>query len=256
MQTKALAIEAVKTAGRILKKQFYTQSLVEAKGKHDIVTDADRESESAILQILQNDYPDYNYIAEESGTQMNSSKCSWYIDPLDGTTNFVTGNPYFSVSIALAYQNEVILGVIFNPITNELYFAEKGKGAYLNNERIKVSKNSDLSRALIASAYSAEEKAIKKGLKTIEKLALSSRKVLVNFSPALDLCNIARGRLDGLVDNGTTPEDHAAGSLIVKEAGGCVQNFDDEDWSVNKIGIIASNEKLQKSIKGILLFNK
>lgn len=248
MELKTVAIKAAKTAGNILKSEFFRPQNVKGKAKHDVVSDADYKSEKTIIKIIKDNFPEHNIITEESGNEHKKSEFSWYIDPLDGTSNFVIGNPYFSVSIALAKNNEVILGVVFNPILNELYIAEKGKGALLNNKPISVSSTQNMSDSFIASAYSSDEKNIKKGLKVIEKLSFNSRKVVINFSPALNLCNIARGRIEALVDNGTTPEDHAAGSLIVIEAGGKIQNYSSKTWNINKIGIIASNGKIHNNI--------
>jgi myo-inositol-1(or 4)-monophosphatase len=252
MTYKNVAIKATREAGKILRNNFFNKVKAESKGKHDLVTITDRASEKIILKILKSYYPAHNFVAEESGSSRNRSKYTWYIDPLDGTSNFVTGNPFFSVSIGLALENEIILGVVFNPLTNELYFAEKGKGSYLNDQRLKTSLTNKLSDALISSAYSKKESDIRRGLKTIEKLALNSRKVVVNFSPALVLCNIARGRLDAIVDNGTTPEDHAAGSLILTEAGGKIQNYNSKNWDVREIGITATNGKLRNSIINLI----
>lgn len=252
MEFKELALKAALRAGDILKSNFFRQSNIEGKGKHDIVTQTDRQSEMAILNTLQEYFPDHTYVAEESGTFQTNSEYSWYIDPLDGTSHFVTGNPYFSVSVALAYKGDVILAVIYNPILNELYTAEKGQGAFLNNTPIHVSLGNNLADAIISSAYSSFDSEIKEGLQTIEKLALNTRKVIINFSPAMDLCNTARGKLDGVVTRGTTPEDHAAGSLIVTEAGGKVENFGNSRWNINEKGIIASNGYLHKNIAGLV----
>jgi len=252
MDYKKIATKAARQGGKILKNNFFDLNNVEGKGEHDIVTQTDIESEKTIIKIIKKFFPEHTIIAEESGTQSIGSNYVWYIDPLDGTSNFITGNPYFSISIALAYKNEIILGVVFNPILNELYTAEKNKGAFLNNKKLSVSKNKNLSGAILASAYSADENDIKQGLKTIETLALNSRKTVINFSPALDLCNIARGRIDGLIDNGTTPEDHAAGSLILLEAGGKIQNFESNNWNVAGKGIIASNGYLQNFIVDLI----
>jgi len=252
MNYKEVAVKAASKAGEILKTNFYDQPFVEAKGVHDIVTRSDCQSEKVILDMLHEYFPDHTYIAEESGTQQTDSEYTWYIDPLDGTSNFATGNPYFSVSIALAYKGNIILGVVYNPMVNELYLAEKGCGAFLNNMKIHVNKNHNLSDALISSAFSGGDADIKHGLGTIEKLALHSRKVVINFSPALDLCNVARGRMDAVVSKGTTPEDHAAGSLILTEAGGIVENFANRLWNVDETGIIATNGWLQNLIAGLV----
>lgn len=252
MNYKTVAIKAAKESGKILKKEFNAILDVKAKTKHDIVSQADYKSEDKIIAIIKKCFPEHSIIAEESGKAGEKSDHVWYVDPLDGTVNFVTGNPYFSVSIALAHKNKIILGVVYNPMLDELYLAEKRKGATLNGKRIYVSIRTAIKDALLASAYSSEENDIKKGLKTVEKLALNSRKTVINFSPALDLCNIANGRLDGLIDSGTTPEDHAAGSLIVTEAGGKIQNYNRQSWDVNKIGIIASNGKIHNSILRVI----
>lgn len=252
MNYKSVAIKAAKEAGKILKKEFSGVLDVKAKERHDIVSSTDYLSEKKIIEIIKKTFPLHAIVAEESGKNEKKSDYVWYVDPLDGTSNYVIGNPYFSVSIALTHRNKVVLGVVYNPILDELYLAEKGKGARLNGRRMSISNKSNIKDAILASAYSSKESDIKKGLRTVEKLALNSRKVVINFSPALDLCNIANGRLDGLIDNGTTPEDHAAGSLIVTEAGGKITNYSSKTWSVDKIGIIASNKKIYNSIIKII----
>lgn len=252
MSYKNIAVSAARKAGGMLRIKFQKALDVSEKGKHDIVSSADYESEKEIIGIIKKSFPTHSIVAEESGKFQKKSSYVWYIDPLDGTSNFVTGNPYFSVSIALAFKGKVVLGVVYNPILEELYLAEKNKGAYLNGKKLHIYEEGSLKDAILASAYSSKESDIKKGLRTAEKLALNSRKVVINFSPALDLCNIANGRLDGLIDNGTTPEDHAAGSLIVTEAGGKIRNYSSKVWDVNKIGIIASNKKIYNSIIKII----
>lgn len=260
MNYKTIAIKAAKEAGEILKNEFGGVLNIKAKDRHDIVSGADYRSEKKIVEIIKKSFPFHAIVAEESGEIGKKANYvwyidrdyTWYIDPLDGTSNFITGNPYFSVSIALTHKNKVVLGVVYNPILDELYLAEKGQGARLNGKKMTVSTKSNIKNAILASAYSSKESDIKKGLRTIEKLALNSRKVVINFSPALDLCGIANGRLDGLVDNGTTPEDHAAGSLIVTEAGGKITNYLSKEWDVTKIGIIAANNKNFNSIIKII----
>jgi myo-inositol-1(or 4)-monophosphatase len=235
----------VKSAGAILAHEFRHIKKFDTKGDHDIVTHADYQSEALIMKELQIAYPEYSIITEESPNIEGKTEYCWYIDPLDGTNNFITGSPYFVVSIGLAYQHEIILGVVYNPISDELFYAEKGKGAFLNGERISVSERNEISGSLLALAYAPEEEAIRQGLALLETFVLKCRRVVINFAPALDLCNIARGRIDGLIDNGSTPEDHAAASLILSEAGGSLRNFDQAGWDVNRTGIIASNGRLQ-----------
>ncbi len=241
MSVLETVISVTKSAGAILAREFSHINKFDAKGEHDIVTHADYESEALIMKELQAAYPEYSIITEESPNIVGKTEYCWYIDPLDGTNNFITGSPYFVVSIGLAYQDEIILGVVYNPISDELFYAEKGKGAFLNGGKISVSGRKDISGSLLALAYAPEEDEIRQGIAILEKLVLKCRRVVINFAPALDLCNIARGRIDGLMDNGSTPEDHAAASLILTEAGGKLRNLDQPGWDVNRTGIIASN---------------
>jgi len=238
-------ISIAKSAGAILAGEYRHINKFDTKGEHDIVTHADYQSEALIMKELQAVYPEYSIITEESPNIKGKTEYCWYIDPLDGTNNFITGSPYFVVSIGLAFRDEILLGVVYNPISDELFYAEKGKGAFLNGEKISVSGRKEISDSLVALAYAPEESEIKEGIALLEKLVLQCRRVVINFAPAFDLCNIARGRIDGLTDNGSTPEDHAAASLILTEAGGSLRNFDQPGWDVNRTGIIASNSLLQ-----------
>ena len=253
-QFMEVAMDAVKDAGEVLAKYFIRLGVSDIKSKsmHDVVSVADVESERIILKKIMSHFPDHNIVAEESGTTYQNNDYTWYVDPLDGTANFVMGNPYFSTSIGLAYKDEMILGVVYNPVLDELYHAVKNRGPYLNNRKITVSDKSRLNEAFLAVGYAPEEENIKEGLKTVEKLSFVFQRVSINFSPALDLCNIARGRVDSLIDNGTTPEDHAAGTLILKEAGGSFQNYNKETWDVNTRGIVATNTLLHSQLLDVL----
>ena len=146
------------------------------------------------------------------------------------------------------------MGVVYNPISKELFHAEKGNGAWLDSKEISVSERSELSGSFLAVAFAAEEDKIHDGISMIGKLALQARRVVVNFAPALDLCNIARGRLDALIDNGSTPEDHAAASLILSEAGGILRNYDQPGWDFNRTGIIASNTNINNNLLTLVSF--
>jgi len=241
-------ISIAKSAGAILAHEYRHINKFDTKGEHDIVTHADYQSEALIMKELQAAYPEYSIITEESPNIKGKTEYCWYIDPLDGTNNFITGSPYFVVSIGLAFKDEILLGVVYNPISNELFYAEKGKGAFLNGEKISVSGRENISGSLLALAYAPEEVEIKQGIALLESLVLQCRRVVINFAPAFDLCNIARGRIDGLIDNGSTPEDHAAASLILTEAGGKLRNLDQAGWDVNRTGIIASNNLLQDQL--------
>ncbi|MCK5250821.1 MAG: inositol monophosphatase [Spirochaetaceae bacterium] len=244
-EIKKVMIDAARKAGEVIREDYISLKQVHAKGLHDVVTDTDYHSEQIILSAIQSHFPNHRIIAEESGTSGNDKEYTWFVDPLDGTSNFVTGIPYFSVSIAVAHKGSIILGVVYNPIVEEFYFAEKGGGAFLNNEPIRVSGRSKLSAAYAATAFSEQKANVSSGLKTADILIRSCRRVVINFAPALDLCNIARGRLDLLIDNGSVPVDHAAGSIILAEAGGYLQNLGKTTWDINVTGITASNGKLK-----------
>jgi myo-inositol-1(or 4)-monophosphatase len=242
------ASEAARAAGPILETGYENLSGVQAKGEHDVVTDTDYQSERVILEIIRKEFPGHSVRSEEEGEQLTGSDYIWYVDPLDGTANFLAGVPYFSVSIAAAHQGTVVAGVVFNPVTGEFYHASKGGGAYLGGRRIHVSTTDGLSSSIIATAFAPEEKEIKEGTRLIETIALSVRRTVINFAPALDLCNIARGRMDGLVDNGSTPEDHAGASIILQEAGGKLQNLGSNTWDVNRTGTVASNGRIHEAL--------
>ncbi len=247
-QLLELATKAVLEAGKILSHDFHNLGKVLSKGMHDVVSETDLKAEKLIIEMIRTNYPNHSIIAEESGRMVAESEYAWYVDPIDGTSNFVTGNPYFTISIGIAYKEEIIVGVVYNPILDELFHAIKGEGAYLNNNQIHVSDRKELKEAYVAIAYSADPDDIIKGICYQQQLALTARRVVINFAPALDLCNIARGRLDALVDNGSTSEDHAAGSLILAEAQGTMQSMGEDYFDVNITGIIASNGKIQQQI--------
>lgn len=242
------ASNAALEAGKILKQDFYHSAAYQNKGKHDVVTETDLRSEKILLQKIREVYPEHTIISEELGKEVYDSEYCWYIDPLDGTSNFITGNPYFAVSIGVAFKGEIMAGVVYNPLMEELYLAEKGAGAYLNNVPLAVSTTDKMEDALIATAYAAGEEEIQEGVRILQRVAMRTRRVVLNFAPALDLCNIARGRIDGIIDNGSTPEDHAAASLIVNEAGGTLQNLHRDTWDVNITGIVASNGLIQEDL--------
>jgi myo-inositol-1(or 4)-monophosphatase len=261
--------QVVRGAGQILRDDFSAQTKVHNKGDHDIVTATDLASEAFIIKAIQARYPLHHIVSEEAGkitsagakesenTGENNlssalkedfltSKKSgpdyiWYIDPIDGTSNFVTGCPYFGVSIALAYRDRVIFGMVYQPITDELYIATINEGATCNGSPIRVSSRSRIADAYIATAYSADERDIKRGTKMARNIALHTRRTVLNFCPAIDLCNMARGKLDALLDNGSTVEDHAAGSIILSEAGGHLQNLSSNTWDFKTTGILATN---------------
>lgn len=249
---KPVAVAAALEAGEILKQGFSDYSGFTSKGPHDIVTETDLRSERAVLKRLAGAFPEHAVRSEETGSTPRSSEYCWIIDPLDGTSNFASANPYFSVSIALAREGRVILGVVYSPLTAELYQAVHGQGAFLNDRAIRVSPRNSLADSFVGIAFSADEGDTRRGIELLGRAAGVARRTVVNFAPALDLCSIARGRLDGLIDNGSTPEDHAAGSLILLEAGGTIQNLGASGWNVFRTGVVASNGRIQGALLGLV----
>jgi len=226
------------------------------KSAHDVGTQPEVDAENHIKQIIRERYPSHNLRAEESGFQDQRGEYTWIIDPLDGTRNYVLGIPYFSVSIALEFEGEVVLGVVYNPYTRELVYARKGRGAFAGRSRLSVNSDKvDLADAIVCSDWGGseqDENTTRQGVQNLDKLISKSRIVVVHFSPALDLCRIAMGKADVLVTMSTTTEDHAAGALIVREAGGVVTNFGSDRWDVYTRGIITANPSLHAAVQRLL----
>ncbi len=191
----------------------------------EIVTRADKESEKIILELIRKNFPDHQILTEELGeiNRYSNSAYLWLIDPLDGTTNFAFRHPLFCISIALVYKEEIILGIIYAPVTNELYFTEKGRGVFLNVQKIKVSKKNRLSKPFLNSGYRGKDKDRRLILKLYPALLSKSEHHRDLGACALELAYIAAGRLDGAVILGLRPFDAAAGVLMVQEAGGKVK---------------------------------
>lgn len=195
-------------------------------GKIDLVTEMDKLSEKILIEKIKKSHPEHSILSEESGMRDNNSDYRWIIDPLDGTTNYAHGFPVFSISVALKYKEEVILGVVYVPKLDELFFAIKDEGAYLNGERIKVSNTKKLEKSLLATGF-PYDRAIdsNNNLKYFNQLVTKVRGIRRTGSAAFDLCNVAAGRFDGYWELKLNPWDVAAGVLIVREAGGEVINI-------------------------------
>ena len=234
-----IMIKASEKASKILIRDFgeIEKLQVSKKGPSDFVTNSDLKAEKIIIDELKNARPNYSIISEENGIEKNKDKKNtWIIDPIDGTINFLHGLPHFAISIALKSNNEIVSGLIFDPIKNEMFFAEKENGAFFNNQRIRVSKKNDLDDCLFVT-----------GGKIEHKLDLPYRK---SGCAALDMAYVAAGRYDGYFQNDLNIWDIAAGIILVKEAGGLLNEI---DLSINKnIKIIASstniNTKLLKKL--------
>lgn len=236
-----VAIQAALEAGKILEKYFETEILSEFKEDNTPVTMADRESEEIIKKIILENFPEHSIIGEETGVTTNGGEHVWHIDPIDGTRNFANGIPIFAVSIALVHQDKVIVGVVYNPASGSLFFAEKGKGAYLNDKRIFVSKD-DKANSIVTVApgkTSAGKTLMRELMYSLPKNVVRSMREL--GSTAVELSYVARGGLEANIQLGFNTYDFAAGVLLVQEAGGKITGLDGSEWKFPENKFIASN---------------
>ncbi len=229
---------------------------VSTKAPGDFVTSADKRTEKILIEELQKAHPDYGILTEETGV-INKSNLSkrWIIDPIDGTSNFLNGIPQFAISIGYEENNEIKCGVIFDPIKNEMFFAEKGNGAYLNNSRIRVSNKKKLENALLVTGGPKNSSKIKD--KIFSEFILVSKKILSPIrkfgSAALDLAYVSCGRFDGLWQRELNLWDIAAGIIILKEAGGFIDYFEKDSKLPLKRNILASNANIHEELKGLII---
>lgn len=244
---KQTAIKAAKEAGRIQLKYYRKGIKGKVKFEDNLVSKADLECEKKILSIIKSKYPKHSIISEECGEKKTDSDYRWIIDPLDGTHNYLYGLDMFGVCVALQYKKEIIIGVIYLPNFNQLYVAEKGKGAFLNGKRIHVSKTAKLKKAmLLYDGGLQRSKKIK--LKALGKLIDSVFRVRILGAACVNLASIAAGNADIYTEHSTNPWDIGAGLLIVQEAGGKVTSLNGEKHSLKNEGFVASNGKLHKDI--------
>jgi myo-inositol-1(or 4)-monophosphatase len=233
--------EIAREAGALLMEYFHQHVKVEYKGDADLVTIADRKSEILIRERIKKNWPVHDVLGEEQGLVNTGSDYRWYVDPLDGTTNFAHGFPVFSVSMALEYKNRRIAGVVFDPTRDELFAAEQGNGAYLNHQRIQVSKTANLAECLVGTGFPSHKRHKNPNIYFYHQITLHTHGVRRAGSAALDLCNVASGRFDGFWEFNLNPWDTAAGVLIVEEAGGKVTDFHGGPFQLNSRETLASN---------------
>lgn len=235
------AVEIAREAGALLAQLFKRPKEISYKRPSDIVTDADRRSEALIIERLTSHFPRHTIVAEEGGGQKTASDYCWYVDPLDGTTNFAHGFPVFCVTLGLAYRGEVIAGAVYDPIREELFTAEKGTGAYLNNQRISVSKNQNLAQSLLATGFPPFANNHDLNIEFYFRFTQLSHGIRRAGSAALDLCSVAAGRFEGFWELKLNPWDKAAGTLLVSEAGGRVSDLAGRPFKLLEDEIFASN---------------
>src|SRR5271167_1731142 len=240
--------EIAREAGVLLMDYFRQHVKVEYKGEADLVTIADRKSETLIRERIAQHWPTHDILGEEEGLLDTGSDYRWYVDPLDGTTNFAHGFPVFCVSLGLDYKGKRIAGVIYDPTRDELFAAEQGSGAYLNQRRIHVSKTANLAECLVATGFPSHKRHKNPNIFFYHHITLRTHGVRRAGSAALDLCYVASGRLDGFWEFNLNPWDTAAGVLIVEEAGGKISNFHGGSFELNSRETVATNGHVHESL--------
>jgi myo-inositol-1(or 4)-monophosphatase len=250
---KKIAIEAALKSGRLIRDSVGKILKISYKGRGNIVTDVDKKSEKLIIKKILSRFSGHSILSEESDPREGASGYRWIIDPLDGTTNFAHAFPFFCVSIALEHDGEIIMGVVYDPMRDELFYAESGKGAYLNNRRIRVSSAKKLSDSFLATGFAYVNKKKDENINNFKRLLMKTLAIRRAGSAALDLCYVACGRFDGFWEMYLKPWDSAAGMIIVKEAGGIVTRFDGTPYSPYDEKLLATNGKIQRQIINNLL---
>jgi myo-inositol-1(or 4)-monophosphatase len=214
------AIDIAREAGALLSTYFERRVGFELKGDFDLVTVADRASERLVVERLRQHFPSHSIVAEEGGGHQGSSGFRWYVDPLDGTTNFAHGYPIYNVTMGLEQDGEMLVGVVFDPTRQEMFSAERGAGAYLNNRRIHVSTAKRLEDSLVSTGFPSRKRHLNVNIHFYHQMAMATHGVRRGGSAAIDLAYVACGRLEAFWEFGLNPWDMAAGTLLVTEAGG------------------------------------
>ncbi len=237
-------------AGRLLMTYFDRRIGFEYKGDADLVTAADRASEKLIVEKLRAPYPAHEIVGEE-GTRDNTgqSEYRWFVDPLDGTTNFAHGYPVFCVSIGLEFQGRLIVGILYDPTRDEMFTAEQGRGAQLNGKPIHVSRTAKLNESILGTGFPSHKRHQNPNIHFYHQLTLRSHGIRRAGSAALDLVNVACGRYDGFWEFNLNPWDTSAGVVLVREAGGVVTKFDGSDFDIASREVLASNGLLHEELK-------
>jgi len=252
-----IAIKAARAAGAIINRASLDLDVlkVATKSPNDFVTEVDRAAELAVIETLLGAYPGHGILAEESGREHGArdSEYLWIIDPLDGTTNFIHGFPVYAVSIALAYRGKVEQAVVYDPSRNDLFYASRGRGAYLNERRLRVSRRTRLTESLIGTGFPFRRgDNFKRYLRMFEEVSQQCAGLRRPGAAALDLCYVAAGWYDGFFETGLSPWDVAAGSLMVTEAGGLIGNFTGESDFLYQREIVAGNPKVYGQLVRLL----
>ena len=252
-----IAVKAARSAGAIINRASLDLDLlrISSKGPNDFVSEVDQAAEQTIIETLLTAYPGHGILAEESGRTHGAkdSDYVWIIDPLDGTTNFLHGFPVYAVSIALAFRGQVQQAVVYDPTRNDMFYASKGRGSFLNDKRLRASKRTRLSDALIGTGFPFRKgDNFKRYVQMFEEVMQSCAGLRRPGAAALDLCYVAAGYYDGFFETGLNPWDIAAGSLIITEAGGLIGNFTGEADYLYQREVVAGNPKVYGQLVQIL----
>lgn len=251
---RALAVQAAREAGTLLRENFrHGHSFQLKTGHRDLVTEFDRQAEAVIVRLIQKECPAHSILTEEASVRANkTASYQWIVDPLDGTTNFAHGFPFFAVSIALYERDEALIGVVYNPVHDELFVAEAGQGAWLNDERLSVSKTKTLRESLLMTGFPYDEHLARRHLVMWGCFAGRAQTLRRLGSSALALCYLAAGRADGYWGMDLKPWDMAAAVLIVREAGGRVTDLEGRPLDLYKGEVLATNGKTHKEMLAVL----
>ncbi len=248
-----VAVSAAKTAGSLLLENFPGKREISYKGRINIVTEMDVQSEKIIVSRINKEFPDMSILAEEGTDKINNSKYRWIIDPLDGTVNYAHNFGFWCVSIALEERNKgIIVGAVYAPYLNELYTALKGSGAELNKKPLQVSSVNELEKSFIATGFPYDIKETQNSIVYFNKFLLKAQAIRRVGSAAIDLCYVASGKFDGYWEMGLYPWDTAAGILILEEAGGNVSDFSGRKFTPYKKEILATNGLIHSEMMEVL----
>lgn len=246
------AESAAREAGELLRKNLSQIGEIYFKGLVNLVTKSDTESQDLIFDRLSARFPGHDFLAEEGLKSLKGAEFRWVFDPLDGTTNFAHGFPVFCVSLGLEHRGRLACGVVYDPMREEIFWAEKGEGAYLNGERIRVSKINDLDRSLLATGFAYDIRETKTNIRQADDFLLRAQGLRRCGSAALDLCYVACGRLEGFWEMKLSPWDTAAGAVIVEEAGGRVSDFQGNPVDIYHPEVVASNGLVHQAMMDVL----
>ena len=251
------AIQTARDAGRLLAERFGRALQINNKSEVDLVTESDLASERLIIDRIKSHYPRHAILAEESGAsepadREKQSDWRWIIDPLDGTTNYAHGYPCYCVSIALACKGRMEIGVVYDPTRDEMFSAERGRGASLNGRRLRVSQTAELARALLCTGFPYDVRERNEFARHFANFILNAQGVRRDGAAALDLAYVAAGRFDGFWEEGLKPWDVAAGILLIEEASGRVSNYAGEPIDIHKPPVVASNGLIHEDMMRVL----